>query len=342
MKRFYNTGQNTCIPLNGINNRKIMSAMNGKIKCSLIVLITLTWFLSACTHNPVITHMYTADPSARVFGDTLYLYPSHDRDDAEWWNMVDWHVFSTTDMIHFRDHGAALFLEDISWAENYAWAPDCVKKNGSYYFYYPVDRYNIGVAVSDKPYGPFKDPLGEPLITINSPGVVANRDFIDPCIFIDDDGTKYMFVGQNYVNAIVLNDDMISYRGEVKIIEGLDNFFEAIWVHTYKGKYYMSYSGDGKILYAMSDSILGPYEFKGEILDKVNSGTNHHSIVEYKGQWYLFYHNSNLALEKIPAGSEERKFIEWRRSVCVEFLEYNDDGTIKKVTQTKKGVKRKA
>ena len=127
----------------------------------------------------------------------------------------------------------------------------------------------------------------------------------------------------------------------MKIIEGLDHFFEAIWVHKYRGKYYMSYSGDGKILYAMSDSILGPYEFKGEILDKVNSGTNHHSIVEYKGQWYLFYHNSDLAHEKIPAGSEERKYIEWRRSVCVEYLEYNDDGTIRKVMQTKKGVKRK-
>ena len=307
---------------------------------SAIALIILTCLTQACTNNPVITHIYTADPSARVFGDTLYIYPSHDRDNAEWWDMVDWHVFSTTDMVQYNDYGIALSVGDISWASEFAWAPDCVEKNGKYYFYYPVDRYNIGVAVGKNPFGPFKDPLGEPLITINSPGVVANRDFIDPCIFIDDDGTAYMFVGQNFVNVVVLNDDMVSYSGEVKIIEGVDHFFEAVWVHKYIDKYYMSYSGDGKILYAVSDNVLGPYEYKGEILDKVNSGTNHHSIVEYRGQWYLFYHNADLALKNIPEDSEEREFIQWRRSVCVELLGYNEDGTIKKVIQTRKGVKR--
>ncbi len=309
------------------------------MKKTSIMLWAFIFFADAYSQNPIITHMYTADPSARVFNDTLYIYPSHDRDKAVWWDMVDWHVFSTTDLKNFTDHGIALSLDDIAWAEKYAWAPDCIEKNGKYYFYYPTDQDHIGVAVSDKPYGPFKDPLGKPLLTRHSPGIKADRDFIDPCVFIDDDGTAYLFVGQNVVNAVVLNENMISYRRDVTIIEGIDHFFEAVWIHKYKGKYYMSYSGQGKILYAMSDTVLGPYEFKGEILDQVNSGTNHHSIVEYKGQWYLFYHNADLALRNIPPDSEERKYVQWRRSVCIDYLYYNENGTIRKVEQTKQGVK---
>ena len=207
-----------------------------------------------------------------------------------------------------------------------------------YYFYYPTDQDHIGVAVSEKPYGPFKDPLGKPLLSRTSKGVVANRDFIDPNVFIDDDGQAYLFAGQLAVNAVKLNEDMISYSGDVKIIEGTDHFFEAVWVHKYKGKYYMSYSGktDGgkdKILYATADNVLGPYTYKGEILGPVNSGTNHHSIVKYKGKWYLFYHTADLALEKITANSVDRKYIQWRRSVCMQELKYNKDGTIKMVEQ---------
>jgi len=294
--------------------------------------------IQAFAQNPIITHIYTADPSARVFNDTLFIYPSHDRDQAQWWDMIDWHVFSTTDMKQYHDHGAALSLIDLKWAKQYAWAPDCARKNGKYYFYFPTDQAFIGVAVGDKPWGPFRDPLGRPLITISSPGVVCNRDFIDPCVFIDEDGMAYLFMGQNTVNAVVLNDDMISYKDGVKIIEGTDHFFEAVWVHKYHGKYYMSYSGNGKILYAMSDAPLGPYQFKGEILDEVNSGTNHHSIVEYKGAWYLFYHTADLAIRNIPADSQEFKYIQWRRSVCVDYLYYNEDGTIRKVIPTKTGV----
>jgi arabinoxylan arabinofuranohydrolase len=306
-----------------------------KITYLLVGSLLIVAASTVAAQNPVITHMYTADPSARVFNDTLYLYPSHDRDDARWWDMVDYHVFSTTDMVNFKDHGRALHIDNISWAEKYAWAPDAIKRDGKYYFYFPTDQSNIGVAVADRPYGPFRDPLGKPLITKDSPGVVNNRDFIDPAVFIDDNGKAYLFVGQNAVNAIELNDDMISWSGEVRIIEGLDHFFEAIWMHKYNGKYYLSYSGDGQILYAWSDEIFGPYEFKGEILGPVNSGTNHHSIVEYKGKWYLFYHNSDLALLKIPEDSEERKYVQWRRSVSVDRLFYNDDGTIQKVNPTK-------
>jgi beta-xylosidase len=318
-----------------------MTKITSNLKWILILVLFIG--IKAEGQNPIIRNMYTADPSARVFNDTLYLYPSHDRDSAKWWDMVDWHVFSTTDMKHYVDHGQAFSLKDIPWAHKYAWAPDCIERNGKYYFYYPTDQSDIGVAVSNCPYGPFKDPLGKPLLSRDSKGVIANRDFIDPNVFIDDDGQAYLFAGQLTVNAVKLNKDMISYSGGVKIIEGTDHFFEAVWVHKYNGKYYMSYSGHigngpDKIFYAMADHVLGPYTFKGEILGAVNSGTNHHSIVEYKGKWYLFYHTDDLALQNIPPTSPDRKYVQWRRSVCVDELYYNEDGTIKPVVPTKEGV----
>ncbi len=314
--------------------------MKTKLHFLSILFLSSLWIMA---QNPIITHRYSADPSARVFNDTLFIYPSHDRDSAQWWDMTDWHVYSTTDMKHYQDHGVALSLSDLSWAKKWAWAPDCAQRDGKYYFYYPTDADNIGVAVSNRPYGPFKDPLDKPLISRHSTGVINNRDFIDPCVFIDDDGKAYLFVGQLVLNAVELNKDMISYSSDVKIIEGVDHFFEAIWMHKYKGKYYLSYSGKDdeggdKILYAMSDNIMGPYTYKGVILDAVNSGTNHHSIVEYKGQWYLFYHNADLALKNIPSDSPDRKYVQWRRSVCVDYLRYNPDGTIQKVIPTLEGV----
>lgn len=304
--------------------------------------------LSICVHtgakNPFITHLYTADPSARVFNDTLFVYPSHDQDTATWFSMEDWHVFSTVDMKTWVDHGTIFSLDDISWADEEAWAPDCIERNGNYYFYYPVEKSKIGVAVSNSPYGKFKDPIGKPLITIDTEGVVCNRDFIDPAVFIDDDGQAYLYMGQLVVNAIKLNEDMISYDGKVYLLEGTDDFFEAIWMHKYNNRYYLSYSStSGEIKYAMSDNPLGPFEYKGVILDKVNSGTNHHSIVEYKGEWYIFYHNSDLYFQKQP--DEAEKFgwdspspHNYRRSICVDRLFYNLDGTIKKVVQTREGV----
>jgi len=304
----------------------------------LFEFLSFVFCISVSAQNPIIRNVYTADPSARVFNDTLYLYPSHDRDSAKWWDMVDWHVFSTTDMIKWEDHGVALSLVDIKWATKYAWAPDCNYKNGKYYFYFPTDQNFIGVAVSKSPVGPFIDTLGRPLIDRNTSGVVNNRDLIDPCIFIDDDGIPYLFFGQNTVNVAILNDDMISLKGPVQIIKGTDDFFEAVWVHKYNGKYYISYSGKGKILYAMADHVLGPYQYKGVILDQVNSGTNHHSIVNYKGEWYIFFHTSDLALSKIPKGDPDRKYVQWRRSVCFEHLYYNDDGTIQKVSRSIGGI----
>ena len=296
--------------------------------------------------NPFIKHIYTADPSARVFNDTLFIYPSHDHDTATWFNMTDWHVFSTVDMKNWTDHGVAFSVDDLSWASKYAWAPDCEYYNGKYYFYYPVEGDYIGVAVSDNPYGKFKDPLGKPLITRQTQGVVNDSYLIDPSIFIDDDNTPYLIFGMDDVNIVKLNKDMISFDDEVRIINGVYNFFEAVWMHKYNGIYYLSYSsklseGKGKILYGISDNPYGPFEYKGVILDEVNSGTNHHSIVEYNGQWYLFYHNSDLYFKNNP---EVAPNLNWkgvnpfRRSICVDYLYYNDDGTIQKVIPSKNGV----
>lgn len=312
-----------------------------------------------CAQNPLVTHMYTADPSARVFGDTLYIYPSHDKDDAASFNMEDYHVFSTTDMKSFRDHGVAFNpLTQTTWAKSAAWAPDCIERNGKYYLYYPTDKKHIGVAVSDYPTGPFHDPLGHPLISTDSPGVVCDRDFIDPCAFIDDDGQAYLFMGQNTVCCIKLNPDMISYDGNVHIIDinapssSHHEFFEAVWVHKYKPEgaekpiYYLSYSNgpfhghEPEIAYCMADNPLGPYTYKGIILGPVNSGTNHHSIVEYHNQWYLFYHTADISRYLDSQRSEAERLAApnfhcgVRRSMCVDPLYYKSDGTICPVTPT--------
>ena len=287
--------------------------------------------------NPIITHTYCADPSARVFGDTLWLYPSHDKDDATDFLMDDFHVYSTTDMKTWTDHGVIYKpLEDAKWAKSRTWAPDCIERNGKYYFYYAVDTENIGVAVADSPTGPFHDPLGHPLISKNTPGVVADRMFIDACPFIDDDGQAYLFVGQNTVNVIRLNEDMISYDGKVEQVKGAQDFFEAVWVHKRNGIYYMTYATSpfrrGKkqeIAYCTSKNPLGPYTYQGVIMEPVNSGTTHCSIVNYKGQDYIFYHTSEVSRTLAP-----KYYNAYRRSVSADSLFYNEDGTIRPIEPT--------
>jgi arabinoxylan arabinofuranohydrolase len=315
------------------------------VKNMLVLLGLLLPWIPSNGQNPFITDLYTADPSAHVFNGRVYVYPSHDRDSSITFDMVDYHVFSSSDLKEWVDHGVVLSLKEVSWAAENAWAPDCGFYNGKYYFYFPTDRSYIGVAVGDSPAGPFRDALGKPLVTKDSPGVVNKRDFIDPSVFIDDDGTPYLFFGQLDVNVIRLNEDMISYDGPVRIIQGAKDFFEAVWVHKYNGTYYLSYSTWGEkgvtgpqIVYATSKNVLGPYTYQGVILDEVTSGTNHHSIVQFKGKWYLFYHTSDLFLERTPEDSPEMKYRPYRRSICVDRLYYNPDGTIRKVIPTREGV----
>lgn len=289
--------------------------------------------------------MYTADPAARVFNDTLFVYTSHDEDTATWFNMQDWHVFSTVDMKKWEDHGPIMSVNDLSWASFAAWAPDCVYKNGTYYFYYPVDKNAIGVATSKSPYGPFKDPIDSALVTKKTPNVLSKSYLIDPTVFIDDDSAAYLLFGMHDLNIVKLNDNMVSLADSVRHVVGAKDFFEAVWMHKVEDTYYLSYSsqfndeGKGKIVYATSKSPYGPFTYRGVILDEMNSGTNHHSIVEYKDKWYLFYHNSDLYFKNHP--DAERK-LNWkglnpfRRSVCVDELNYNTDGTIQKVIPTTK------
>ena len=283
--------------------------------------------------NPFIRHMYTADPSAHVWEDgRLYVYASHDIAPPRGCDLMDrYHVFSTDDMIHWTDHGEILSSDQVPWGRKeggFMWAPDCAYRNGTYYFYFPHpsetdwnDSWKIGVATSNKPAEGFK-----------VQGYIEGMDpMIDPCVFEDDDGQAYIYNGGGGTcKGGKLKDNMIELDGPMRTMEGLSDFHEATWIHKYNGKYYLSYSDnhdDGekhnRMCYAISDSPLWPWEYKGIYMEPTDSYTNHGSIVEFKGQWYSFYHNSALSGH------------DWLRSICVDKLYYNPDGTIKMVKQTK-------
>lgn len=272
--------------------------------------------LFACAQQPILPNFH-ADPSARVFGNKLYVYPTHDLPNMTNWCEVDWHVFSTEDMKNFTDHGVAFSLGDIKWAKNEAWAPDCIERDGKYYFYFPAGS-QIGVAVSSSPTGPFKDALGHPLIKRDEADI---HWCIDPCAFIDDDGQAYLYYGGAYRAAVVkLKRDMITRGGPIQKLD-LPEYYEGVWIHKRNGIYYASYptrpkgSDPSVMVYSMAKSPLGPWEYKGPILDN-RRGNIHGSIVEFKGQPYLFYH--------VSASPKTRE-----RRVCVEPLFYDEDGTIK-------------
>ncbi|TWU37918.1 Xylosidase/arabinosidase [Novipirellula aureliae] len=276
--------------------------------------------------NPIIQHMYTADPSAHVWADgKMWIYPSHDQNDAtSYGSMNGHHVFSSPDLVNWTDHGEIMHTDDIRWAKKgHLWAPDCAYKDGTYYYYYPArDKANknrVGVATSTSPSGPFTD----------SGAYIEGTDEIDPACFVDDDGQAYLYWGghRDPVRMAKLNDDMKTL-GEVKQVT-LPEFYEAPWIHKRNGIYYLSYATGthAPIAYATSTSPMGPFTYQGVLMDKVpNCVTNHHSIVKFKGRWYIFYHSVALS------GRSHR------RSVCVDYLYHNEDGSIKKVVQTKEGV----
>ncbi len=312
----------------------------------------------------LVDNMFTADPAAHVFNGKIYIYPSHDidagipeNDLGDHFDMRDYHVFSLGDVEgEVTDHGVALAVKDISWAGRQLWDSDCAFKDGKYYLYFPLkdktDIFRIGVAVSDKPEGPFT-PMDAPMKGSYS---------IDPCVFCDDDGSYYMYFGglwggqlQRYRNnkaiecghepkddepalcarVAKLSGDMLEFGEEPRdvVILGENGeplkagdhdrrFFEASWMHKYNGKYYFSYStGNTHLLcYAVGDNPYGPFTYKGVILTPVVGWTTHHSIVEFKGKWYLFHHDCK------PSGGKT-----WLRSMKVTELEYNADGTIKTI-----------
>jgi len=318
--------------------------------------------------QPVVRHIYTADPSAHVFNGKIYIYPSHDIENdipfddlGSHFAMEDYHVLSMDSPDgEATDHGVALHIKDVPWAEKQMWAPDAAYKNGKYYFYFPAKRpdriFQIGVAVGDSPTGPF----------LAEPEAIKGSYSIDPAVLCDDDGKSYMYFGglwggqlQSYRNnqyskdnaepdadepalgprIALLTDDMKQFAEPVKEIIILDKkgnpllagdnnrrFFEASWVHKYKGKYYFSYStGDTHfICYATSDNPYGPFTYQGIVLEPVVGWTNHHSIAEVNGKWYLFYHDSSLS-----------KGVTHLRSVKVTELKMNEEGTIQTISAYK-------
>ena len=315
---------------------------------------------SRAISQPLVKHIYTADPSAHVFIGRIYIYPSHDIDTdipfddlGSHFAMEDYHVLSMDGPgAEIIDHGVALDVKDVKWADKQMWAPDAAHKNGKYYLYFPAKRkdgvFQIGVAVGDQPEGPFV-PQDEP---------IKNSYSIDPAVFEDTDGSFYMYFGgiwggqlqwyrqnqfykdeepaadQPALGPLVakLTDDMLEFAESVREITILDEqgqpllagdndrrFFEASWMHIYNGKYYFSYStGDTHyVCYATGDNPYGPFTYGGRILNPVVGWTSHHSIAEFEGKWYLFYHDSSLS-----------KGVTHLRSVKMTEITYLEDGSI--------------
>lgn len=310
----------------------------------------------------LVKDLYSADPSAHVFNGRIYIYPSHDiesgipeNDNGDHFDMRDYHVYSMDAVDgEVTDHGVVLDVKDIPWAGRQLWAPDAAHKDGKYYLYFPLkdknDIFRIGVAVSDKPEGPF----------IPEANPIKGSFSIDPAVLEDIDGKYFIYFGglwggqlQRYRNnkaiecgaepadeeaalcakVALLSDDMLEFAEEPKDVVILDEngeplkagdhdrrYFEGPWMHKYNGKYYFSYSTGNthKLCYAVGDTPYGPFTYKGVILTPVVGWTTHHSICEIEGKWYLFYHDSK------PSGGKT-----WLRSIKVVELEYNEDGTIK-------------
>jgi hypothetical protein len=320
--------------------------------------------------QPLVTHIYTADPSAHVFNGKIYIYPSHDIDAGDAFDdlgshfaMEDYHIISMeTPQSEAVDNGVALHVADVPWAKKQMWAPDATEKDGKYYLYFPAkgydDIFRIGVAVSNSPSGPFTP----------QPEAIKNSFSIDPAVFKDDDGSYYMYFGgiwggqlQRWRTGIFkseqpespvaflpeddetalcakvakLNHDLLEFAEVPKDVQITDEhgkpllngdkdrrFFEASWLHKYNGRYYFSYStGDTHfICYAIGDNPYGPFKYAGRILEPVVGWTSHHSICEFDGKWYLFYHDSSLS-----------KGVTHLRSVKITELEYDPNGFIKTI-----------
>jgi len=319
--------------------------------------------------QPLVKHIYTADPSAHVFDGKIYIYPSHDVDAGEAFDdlgshfaMEDYHVISMDAPTgEAKDNGVALHIKDVPWAEKQMWAPDANEKDGKYYLFFPAKDYEgifkIGVAVSDSPTGPFTPQTN----------AIEKSFSIDPAVFKDDDGSYYMYFGGIWGGQLQrwrtgsfiaegdgplfhlpgdketalcakvarMTNDLLEFAEDVKDVVLLDEngkpllagdndrrFFEASWMHKYKGKYYFSYStGDTHYLcYAIGDDPYGPFTDGGRILNPVVGWTSHHSIVEFNSKWYLFYHDSSLS-----------QGVTHLRSVKVTELVHDANGRIKTI-----------
>lgn len=319
------------------------------ILATLYTLGAFTQFSFA--QNPVIQTCFTTDPAPMVYDDTLYIYTGHDEDNADFFWMQEWRVYSTKDMVNYTDHGSPLALEDFSWADDRAWASQCIYRNGKFYWYICAHSkishgMAIGVAVSDNPTSGFKDALGKPLFENGS------WDHIDPTVFIDDDNQAWLMWGNPQVYYLKLNEDMISYSGTVgqlkmdekgfgapvekerdKNKKYKDCYVEGPWLTKRNGKYQLLYAAGGvpeHIAYSVSNNITDGWTYAGEIMPlcNTNSFTNHCGTVDFMGHSYFFYHTG-----KLPGGGG------FGRSVAVEEFVYNKDGSFPKIMPTDEGVK---
>ena len=332
---------------------------------NIILSISILSTLAVSAQNPVIRDQFAADPTARVFNNKVYVYPSHDIPAPEgqrqdWFCMADYHVFSSENLTVWTDHGMILSQEQVPWGKTDAysmWAPDCVYKNGKYYFYFPNAPkdgrgFAVGVAIANQPEGPFTC-MQEPIMGISG---------IDPCVLIDDDGSAYIYWSGMGIRGARLKENMLELDGELQevkipkrdgmpemppmkmggqVMEGLpDGFKEGPFAFKRNGWYYLTFpwvrgnTSNGAnptetLAYAMSKSPLGPWDFKGIIMAEHDNHcwTNHHSILEYKGQWYIFYHRNDFSPN-----------MDKRRSARIEKIAFNSDGTIHEVKQTMRGV----
>ncbi len=298
--------------------------------------------------NPLIRDNFTADPAPMVHDGKLYLYVGHDvytpemdeAKDHRMFNIVDWLCYSTEDMKTWEAHGTVLAPTDFAWATGEAWASQVIEKGGKFYYYVtaqsaePVVGKAVGVAVSDSPVGPFVDPIGKPLISddMTDNGARGWWNDIDPTALIDQEGTAWLCWGNGTCFLAKLKPNMVELDGEIRILD-LPRYVEGPWLHYKDGLYYLTYASMGRgretISYATAPSVEGPWTPQGELTGMAeNSFTIHPGIVEFKDQWYLFYHNATLTLDGHGPATG-------RRSVCFDKLYYNEDGTMQPVVQTR-------
>ena len=316
-----------------------MSILKSFIKFVVVFVFTIC---TANAQNPIISDQFTADPTARVFGDKVYLFPSHDilaspgKGREGWFVMEDYHVFSSDDLTKWKDHGVIVTQNKVPWVKpnSYSmWAPDAIERNGKYYFYFPSTPkdttqgrgFNIGVAVADKPEGPY----------IPQEKAIKGVRGIDPNVFIDKDGQAYLYWSSGNIFAAKLKENMLELDSEPVILQNLPTkgLKEGPYLFERKGIYYLTYphveNKIERLEYAIGDNPLGPFKFTGVIMDESPTGcwTNHHSFLEFKNQWYLFYHHNDYSpsFDKL-------------RSARIDSLFFNDDGTIQKVIPTLRGV----
>ncbi len=304
------------------------------MKRILSFMLLATSSLACFSQHPILTTKYTADPAPMVYKDTVYLYTTHDEDNADGFLMKDWLLYTSTDMVNWTDHGVVASLKSFAWTkiDNGAWAEQVVARNGKFYMYCPIHGNGIGVLVSDSPYGPFVDPIKKPLVWQKE-----NWNDIDPTVFIDNDGQAYMYWGNPDPYYVKLNKDMISYSGEIHKVVRPEHYQEGPWFYKRGGKYYLAYAStccpEG-IGYAMSDTPTGPWTFKNYIMAPTDkSRGNHPGIMDYKGKSYVFGLNYDLMHSQGIMEHHER------RSVSVAEMHYRKDGTIEEVPYwTKEGV----